>query len=317
MKIKRIISGILSVCLAVSIMTPPMPEIMDEMTAFAAEESQPNDGTVNYSFQNGTLTITGLDQNVEQITLPDTIDGQKVRQINQPSGQGIMNCPNLKTVTLPKYLTSLPDFICYNCPSLTSVTIPDGVTSIGQRSFTNCKSLSTITLPPALESIGGGAFGECVSLTEITLPDGIKELQDAFMSCTGLTKVILPEGLGQLENSFFGCTSLTEITIPGKVRQMCRSFDDCTSLSSIHIPASVTDMTGSFAGCSKLEAITVAPESKAYSSADGVLLSKNRTKLLQYPQAKKRYRVCNTGHCNGNCRQRLCRCKEPDICQVS
>ena len=54
--------------------------------------------------------------------------------------------------------------------SIKSVVIPKGVTSIGNNAFLSCKNLTSITIPDSVTSIEGYAFSRCTSLTSITIP---------------------------------------------------------------------------------------------------------------------------------------------------
>ncbi len=63
------------------------------------------------------------------------------------------------------------------------------------------------------------------------------------------------------------------------------SFSSSHTLTSITIPESVINING-FIDCIALESITVADNNPAYASENGVLLSKDKTELLQYPLAK-------------------------------
>jgi hypothetical protein len=61
------------------------------------------------------------------------------------------------------------------------------------------------------------------------------------------------------------------------------AFYDCTSLRSVTIPKSVTHIGESvFARCSHLSSITVDKKNPAYSSANGALFDKKKTRLHEY-----------------------------------
>ncbi len=299
-----ILNFILSACTIASMLAMPLSEtVFNPCQMIAVAES---DGVFTYSVQGDTVLITGFDETMTEIVIPDTIKGLPVTQLSEKM---FSDCTELESVTLPKYLTAIPDFGFVNCPSLISVHIPEGVTSIGMRAFTNCPNLKDLILPSTLETIGSCAFWGCTSLTEITVPKKVVKLEESFIECTDLTKIILPETIEILDQCFYGCTGLneisipdtvsqmndsfnnctglTEITIPETVHQLKNAFNDCTSLISIHIPPSLSNLTSSFYGCSSLEAIYVNSESKTYSSVDGVLFSKDGSKLLLYPSAKE------------------------------
>ena len=86
-----------------------------------------------------------------------------------------------------------------------------------------------------------------------------------------------------------------EITIPEtigecEVKQIGnRAFSDCTGITSIVIPDSVTEIGSyAFSGCTSLAEITVSPDNQNYSSVDGVLFSKDVSKLIVYPKGNGR-----------------------------
>jgi len=88
--------------------------------------------------------------------------------------------------------------------------------------------------------------------------------------------------------AFGGCSNVTSITIPESVLKIGDSaFIGCSNLTSIIIPQSVLIIGARpFYRCTNLTAITVDADNSVYSSVDGVLFDKNRTKLVQYPVGK-------------------------------
>jgi hypothetical protein len=148
-----------------------------------------------------------------------------------------------------------------------SVTIPDSVTSIGAWAFENCSSLTNVTLSGSLASLPDGVFENCTSLTTVTIPSTVTDIG---------------------EYVFFGCSLLASITVPDNVTRIeFEAFYRCYSLANVTIGKSVASIEyEAFLGCSSLTAITVDPQNSTYSSVAGVLFNKNRTTLIQYPEAK-------------------------------
>lgn len=64
------------------------------------------------------------------------------------------------------------------------------------------------------------------------------------------------------------------------------SFKDCSLLNEISVPSNVVYINeDSFVGCSSLSAINVEEENTNYTSIDGLLVDKNKTKIIDIPQA--------------------------------
>jgi len=152
---------------------------------------------------------------------------------------------------------------------------------------------------PAYSSVEGVLFSkDCTELIAYPnaksniciLPISVTSIGDyAFEDCTGLTSVTIGNGVKSIGNyAFYGCTGLASITIPNSVTSIgFNAFDHCTGLVSITIPYSVTSIEGSaFAFCTKLKEFIVSENNSAYSSVEGVLFSKDCTKLIAYPYAK-------------------------------
>ncbi len=193
----------------------------------------------------------------------------------------------ISTVAIDPSVTSIGSYAFCYCTSLTSITIPDSVTSLGDYCFEGCDSLTSITLPDSVTSLGIQCFYGCSSLTSITIPDSVTSLGiQCFYGCSSLTSITLPDRVTSLGNGCFShCTSLTSITLPDSVTSLGdRCFSCCTSLTSITIPDSVTSLgEDCFSCCTSLKHIWVNENNPNYSSMDGILFNKNRTKIVAYP----------------------------------
>lgn len=202
----------------------------------------------------GTVTITGCDDSAQgAITIPSQIDGKPV--------------------------TSIGSCAFHGCSSLTSITIPNSVTSIGI-AFDWCKKLTQINVDTAntvYSSVNGVLFSK--DKTElIRYPEGKAD-----------TSYAIPNGVTSIGYwAFCDCYSLTSITIPDSVTSIgTMAFEDCSSLTSITIPGSVTSIDdNAFYVCRKLNQINVDTANTAYSSVNGVLFNKEKTKLIRYPIGK-------------------------------
>ena len=102
------------------------------------------------------------------------------------------------------------------------------------------------------------------------------------------SSVVIKNGVTHIGSRAFMYFSFTEVTIADSVTSIgTAAFFNNNSLKHVTIPSSVTRMEDtSFAYCYRLTAINVASGNTDYSSADGVLFNKDKTKLIQYPNGK-------------------------------
>ncbi len=200
-------------------------------------------------------------------------------------------CSSLTSIELPEGVTEIGNSAFDGCSSLTSIELPEGVTEIGYYTFAGCSSLTSIELPEGVTKIEINAFDGCSSLISIELPEGVTEIGNfTFNECSGLTSIELPEGVTKIGSAAFDrCSSLTSIDIPKGVTEIgSYAFARCSGLTSIDIPEGVTKIgERAFFGCSNLTEISVHENNIGYSSENGGLYNKDKSKLICCPAGKK------------------------------
>ena len=213
-------------------------------------------------------------------------------------------CTSLTSIEIPSSVTRIAVQVFYGCTSLTSIEIPSSVTSIGMWAFYNCTSLTSIEIPSSVASIGIYAFSRCVSLNSINVDKSNQEYssEDGILFDKDKKELIcypaekkekeynIPSSVTSIGTYAFGnCTNLTRIEIPSSVTSIGGgAFDNCTSLTRMEIPSSVTSIgTYAFSWCVSLNSINVDKSNQEYSSEDGILFDKGKTKLITYPAGKK------------------------------
>lgn len=271
-----------------------------------------------------TYTVSGIEgrafyscRNLTSVIIPNSVTAIGERAFS--------HCTGLTSVVIPNSVTTIGDHAFAYCISLTSINIPNTLTTIEGYTFYNCEGLASIDIPNSVTNIGSHAFDGCKSLVSLNIPNSVTDIGIyAFYDCTGLTSISISESVTSIRNlAFSGCTSLEDITVasgntvyasedgvlfskditeillypmgrkgdytvPNSVKTISgEAFSECEGLTSISIPSSVTTIGRTpFAGCNSLVSITVAPENSAYASVDGVLFSKDITRIIQCPIGK-------------------------------
>ena len=226
----------------------------------------------------GTVEITGYKGSEQKVDVPEKINEKSVTRIGNLAFK--------------------------NCTKLTSIAMPDSVVYIGRSAFYNCTSLKSITIPDGVKEIGYAAFSECAGLVSVKIPDNVTKIgESAFINCANLTKIDVTAGnkyYSSANGVLFNKDKSELICYPAGIKNVGysipdgvtvirdRAFNKCISLNSITIPKSVQDIeTYSFFGCTSLEAINVAASNKNYADVNGILFSKDKTKIVCYPANKK------------------------------
>ena len=199
-------------------------------------------------------------------------------------------CTGLTSIEIPSGVKGIGESVFSGCTGLTSIEIPDSVRSIGSNAFYCCSGLTSIEIPSSVTSIGINAFQNCSGLTSIEIPESVTSIgQYAFSGCTGLTSIEIPSSVTSIGiNAFQNCSGLTSIEIPSSVTSIgINAFQNCSGLTSIEIPESVTSIERmAFSGCTGLTNIIVNEGNQIYSSEEGILYNKEKTKLILYPCGK-------------------------------
>lgn len=163
--------------------------------------------------------------------------------------------------------------------------IPDTVKYFDRMVFEDCKKIKKVTIPNSVTAISYRAFAGCSNLEEINIPTGVASIgESAFGGCKNLKNIVIPDSVKSIEiYAFSGCSSLIEIAIPESV-QCLNYVTDGTRVEGIG--DKVMEEALCFSGCSNLENIIVDSNNSKFSSEDGILYNKDKSKMLCYPAGK-------------------------------
>lgn len=149
------------------------------------------------------------------------------------------------------------------------ITVLPGTKEIYPCQFLGYINATNLVLPSGLEKIGYGAFANCKKLKKVEIPASVKEVEPlAFSYCQEIEKVILPDTIKSIKYGAFG---------------------DCNSLVSAPVPPAMTNalnVYNVFSGGYSLKEYVVSPKHPTLKDIDGVLFSKDGSKLIHYPSGR-------------------------------
>ena len=206
---------------------------------------------LKYKIANQQVTITGLNYEKDNITIPNKIEKIKVSSI---SYDAFKNNKTIKSITIPSEISSIGRAAFYGCEGIKSIIIPNGVSSIGDRAFYGCTGIKSISIPDTVTYIGDSAFSNC-SLEYVELGAGLTVIPSSLINAETLKQFEVGSSITSIDNNTFsGCKLLERVTIPnGMVSIGSNAFYGCESLTSIVIPESVKYIGNyAFSECSGL-----------------------------------------------------------------
>lgn len=207
-------------------------------------------GDVTFTIdENGNITsVFGID-GLNEITIPEVVDGKVVKGIYQ---ELFMDNQSVERIVLPSTIERLGYRSFYNCRNLSEINLVEGITTIPNGAFANCVSLTNITFPTSLNEIREDAFKN-TRLTNVTFSgsfiniwsyafseiptlesvdfNNVQVIGDgAFSYCKQLKSVIIAPSVKVIEGQpFYMCSELTTIDMPNSVVSIDYSFLNATA----------------------------------------------------------------------------------------
>ncbi len=233
---------------------------------------------------------------LKTVSFPETLVGMDYNAFS--------HCDSLESVTLPDSLERLGAWSFGDCENLKTVKIGKGLVDFNNSAFDGSKKLESIEVSEENENFRSfdGVLYTKDRKKLIKAPENLQNQnyailrgtevieEDAFRSCRNLKTIAsFPSALRTVEKgAFIGCLNLESITFPEGLERIEEIvFSNCKSLKTVYLPSSLTYIGYSpFYRCESLEAVEVGEGNMTFCDVDGVLFSKDKTKIIEYPSAK-------------------------------
>lgn len=271
-----------------------------------------------FSLNKETLSTVIVKEGVALIGTNAFYECSNLSKVHLPDGLQVIyrnafySCKSIENIYLSDDITRIDDYAFYNCGSLTSVKLPSNLKRIATGTFSNCTKLNAvemgnqitvidshafsscafknITLPSSLQSIGAWTFRYCNLLESIDIPETVTSIGDhCFADCKNLQNINLPSELTEIAQSTFNnCFSLETIDIPSGVTTIGSwGFSNCYAIKNMSLPESLQGIDNlAFSAMNSVESFNISANNAYFCTADGVLLSKDMSKLYYFPLGK-------------------------------
>ena len=190
-------------------------------------------------------------------------------------------------ITLPSYITKVPDSAFSGCTDLTSVGLPEGLKTIDSKAFYNCSGLTSLYVPATVVSVASNAFQNS-GLESITFGGSMEQWVQAYPSnnvkvncaddviyksgiCGENARYILTEdgimrivGTGAMKDYgnngadwYADRTMIKEVRVSEGITSIgSYAFNDCDNLMIVSLPNTLTAIgSGVFSNCGSLTGV--------------------------------------------------------------
>ena len=123
----------------------------------------------------------------------------------------------ITSISVPKKLGTVGDYMFYNCTDLATVDIAHGINAIGNYAFYNT-ALTTVDIPKTVTYLGSYCFAYCEELDNVVVPASVTVMREGvFAYDTKLANVSFASSDELVDMgmyTFYNCVSLTKVVLP-------------------------------------------------------------------------------------------------------
>ncbi len=200
-----------------------------------------------------------------------------------------------KTIEIPSIVGNYPvikisDSAFFSNNEIEEVVLPETIKEIGDSAFAFCENLKKINLPSGLEKIGVKVFNGCSNLIYQNI-NGLKYIDNWLVDATTVIMEhteFLDSTIGIFPFAFYQNKHLNEIVLPSNIKKLFIGTFEDSSIKRLVINDALVDIDiYAFKNTLNLEEIITSEHNSSFSTIDGVLYDKEKTKLILYPSSKQ------------------------------
>ncbi|MGN0497675.1 MAG: leucine-rich repeat protein [Acutalibacteraceae bacterium] len=267
----RVISILLALIMVIGICP------VTAVTASAADETVYTCGIYEYTLTDKGAAIVGCNGTDRSLTIPSTLDGNKVVEI----GECVFLGAALDSLTIPEGVTTIRQFALADS-EITDISFPKSLNTVEKGAFDDAaffveakkksdfyiigdgllywynKNRMNIVVPDTVKTIPEWLFNRCFADT-VVLSENITEIPTGAFQNSECISITLGSRVRYIHSyAFTNCANLESITIPDSVQWVSlRAFKDCTSLKNVDLGKIDNIATSLFENCTSLESLTL------------------------------------------------------------
>lgn len=269
----------------------------------------------------GNLEKVILSKQLHNIPYQAFTDCVKLENINLHSGikeisnSAFRNCKSLKLIKIPQNVSFIGSTAFYNAGTAFSVMPSNKTFASVNGVLYNADKTALLKVPAykqgnyktpgTVTKVSSYAFNGCQELDKVTIGEGIKKINKKAFNNSSVKEISFPSTLKTLKNelNIIDTYNLTDIVISGdnqyfsSVSGMLYSKDKSIlymypagRTGTVTFPDEVSDLSV-IPDKNMASAFSVATGHAVYSTDDGVLVTKGRTKIYAVPSAKTAYKM--------------------------
>ncbi|MCR5703236.1 MAG: leucine-rich repeat domain-containing protein [Eubacterium sp.] len=153
-------------------------------------------------------------------------------------GQKAFAGKNIKTVKIPKNVTSIGNYAFYQCKKLTKITWNKKIKKVGDFAFAQTK-LKELKLPKTVKHWGSHCFADC-SFKKVKFAETMKKIPEEMFEGVTIENLVIPGNIKTIGRCAFEGGKFNTIVMKEGVRKISiGAFDECDEIQSMELPKSL------------------------------------------------------------------------------